>query len=99
MLTSKQRAYLNSLANKIDAIFQIGKGGVSDTQINQISLALEAREIIKVKVLNNSPADVKQSAQDIAQKTNSEVVSVIGNRFILYRKSEKDPTIHLPKGN
>lgn len=99
MLTSKQRAYLNGLANKIEAIFQIGKGGVSDTLIGEISLALEAREIVKIKVLNNSPSDVRDCAQDIAQKTNSEVVSVIGNRFILYRRSEKGAKINLPKGN
>lgn len=95
MLTSKQRAYLKSLANKMQAIFQIGKGGVSDTLVRQIDEALEARELVKVRVLQNSPADVKQAAQKIAQKTNSEVVADIGYTFILYRKSKKEPKILL----
>lgn len=99
MLSSKQRAYLSGLANKIDPIFQIGKGGVSDTLINEISLALEAREIVKIKVLNNSLLDARECAVEIAHVTKSEVVSVIGSRFVLYRKSEKDPKINLPKGN
>ena len=96
MLTSKQRAYLKAMANSIDAIFQVGKGGVPDTLIKQVDDALEVREIVKIRVLNNSPTDAKDAAQEIAHKTSSELVAVIGGRFVLYRKSVKEPKISLP---
>ncbi len=99
MLTSKQRAFLSGLASKIDPIFQIGKGGITDTLASEISLALDARELVKIKVLNNSLLDARECAVELAQKTGSEVVAVIGSRFVLYRKSEKDPKIILPKEN
>lgn len=96
MLTSKQRSYLRSLANTITPIFQVGKGGINDNMIKQINEALEARELIKATVLNNSLADCREIAHEIGQKTDSDVVQVIGSRFILYKESRENKVIELP---
>ncbi|MGE5629563.1 MAG: ribosome assembly RNA-binding protein YhbY [Caulobacteraceae bacterium] len=96
MLTSKQRAYLRGLANTIEPIFLIGKGGINDNMIGDIDAALKARELIKVKILNNSMADVKEASNEIAERTGADVVQVIGGKFVLYRKSEENPAIILP---
>jgi len=95
MLTSKQRAYLKSLANPIDTIFQIGKGGVPDTLVAQVDDALRARELIKIKVLDNSIYSAKEAAIELAEKTNSEVVQVIGNKLVLFKPNPKEPVIVL----
>ena len=89
MLTSKQRAQLRSLSNSIETIFQIGKGGISDALIKQIMEALEKRELIKLRILENSPVSVEEAAQDIAEKSEAELVFVIGSRFVLYKKSKE----------
>lgn len=96
MLTSKQRAYLRGLANTIEPIFFIGKGGINEGMLKDIDGALEARELIKVKVLNNSMTDAREASIAIAEKTGADVVQVIGGRFVLYRQSEENPTIVLP---
>ena len=96
-MTSKQRAYLRSLANNIDAIFQIGKGGISQNQVDQLSNALEARELIKISVLENAPDSAKELGNEIAQKTNSTLVQVVGNKITLFRQRKKDSKITLPK--
>lgn len=95
MLTSKQRAYLRGLASNEDTIMQIGKGGISDNLIKTVSDALEARELIKLKVLENSDESPRSAAELLAQATNSEVVTVIGTKFVLYRESEKHKKIEL----
>lgn len=95
MLNSKQRAYLKSLANKIEPIVHIGKTGVNDNLMKQIDEALEAREIVKITVLNNSPDDARLISEDITKKLNAELVQVIGKKITLYRKAKK-PTIILP---
>lgn len=92
-MTSKQRAYLRGLANKIDSIFQIGKAGISDNLIKQVDDALEARELIKLSVLETVPVGVRQLAEEIAEKTKSEVVQTIGSKITLYRKKKKNPKI------
>lgn len=97
MFTSKQRAYLRSLANTIDTILMVGKSGMSPEIIKQADDALTARELIKGKVLETSPLSPKEAAQEVAQQTQSEVVQVIGTKFVLYRKNEKEPKIVLPK--
>lgn len=97
MLTGKQRSYLRSLANNLQPIFQIGKGGINDNMIKQFSDALEARELIKATVLKNAESDTKLVCEELAEQTDSQIVQVIGNKFVLYRKSEKDPVIQLPK--
>lgn len=96
-MTSKQRAYLRGLANSIDAIFQIGKGGISDNLISQLSDALEARELIKISVLETAPANAKLLGNEIANSTNSILVQTVGNKITLYRARKKDSKIVLPK--
>lgn len=96
-MTSKQRAYLRGLANSIDAIFQIGKFGINDNLIIQVSEALEARELIKVSVLETAPANAKELGQILADETNSILVQTIGSKITLYRPRKKDSKIMLPK--
>lgn len=97
MLTSKQRAYLRGLANPIDTILILGKGGLNDNVINQADTALTARELIKGKVLENCEFSSREAADKIAEATNSDVVQVIGSKFVLYRENEDEPVIKLPK--
>ena len=96
-MTSKQRAYLRSLSNKLDAIFQIGKNGLNDNYIKQIDDALEARELIKLTVLETAPEDNYSLANSLALKTNSILVQIVGNKVTLYRPKKKNPKIELPK--
>ena len=96
MLTSKQRAYLRGLANSIDTIFHVGKNGVTPELTQSVGQALENRELIKANVLDNNLLDARDVAQTIAGRTHSEVVQVIGNKFVLYKKSNKN-IIVLPK--
>lgn len=95
MLTSKQRSYLRGLANTIDPIFQVGKGGIGDNLVKQFNDALEARELVKATVLRNAEADARAFADEIAERTGADVVQVIGNRFVLYKESEKNKDISL----
>ena len=96
-LTSKQRAYLRSLAANIDTILMVGKSGLSDELIKQAADALVKREIIKGKVLETAPLSPAEAANAIAQATDSVMVQVIGTKFVLYKKNEKEPVIQLPK--
>ena len=95
MLTSKQRAYLRSMANGIDTIFQIGKGGVTEEICRQLDAALEARELIKVRVLQNSDYTSREAANAIAEAVGADVVSVIGSKFVLYKESKENKKIEL----
>ena len=95
-MTSKQRAYLRGLANTLTAIFQVGKGGISDVLIEQLDNALEARELIKISVLETAPESAKELAEEIAESTNSVVVQTVGNKITLYRPKKKNPKIVLP---
>lgn len=98
MLTSKQRAYLRSLAVNEDTILMMGKSGMSPELVKQADDALEKRELIKGRVLpESSPMTSREAAEAIAQETGSDVVQVIGSRFVLYRKKKKDPKIVLPR--
>ena len=96
MLTGKQRSYLRSLANTVQPIFQVGKGGITENVIKQFDEALEARELVKATVLKNSSADAREVCEEIARHTGAEVVQVIGNKFVLYRESKENKTIILP---
>lgn len=96
-MTSKQRAYLKSLASNITAIFQVGKSGESENLIKQLDDALEARELIKITVLETAPDSVKNLGNELAEKTKSTLVQTIGNKIILYRPKTKNPKIELPK--
>jgi RNA-binding protein len=93
MLTGKERAYLRSLAAELDPIFQIGKGGVSEEICAQLSNALEARELIKISVLDNSGYTAREAADEIAPLIGADVVACVGKRFVLYRESEKKKRI------
>ena len=91
-LTSKQRAQLRGLANSIDTIIHVGKDGLGENLIKQANDALEARELIKGKVLdNNIEYDARLAAEELAKATRSEVVQVIGTKFVLYRESHSQP--------
>lgn len=94
-MTSKDRAYLRSLATNIDPIFQIGKGGLSDNLIKQVDDALEARELIKITVLENAQENPDEFAVTLASKTNSVVVQVMGRKITLYRKRVKESKINI----
>ena len=95
MLTSKQRAYLRSLSQNLDTIFQIGKGGISEELCRQISNALEARELIKARVLDNSGYTAKEAAEVLAEAIECDVVSCVGSRFVLYKESTKKKRIEI----
>ncbi len=94
-MTSKQRAYLRSLATSIDTIMQVGKDGVGENMVKTVSDALEARELIKLRVLENSGMTPREAAEALAAATGSEVITVIGTKFVLYRESVKHKKIEL----
>lgn len=94
-MTSKQRAYLRGMANTINPIFQVGKLGLSDNLIKQIDDALEARELIKITILETAGDETRSFANEIAEKVSADVVQVIGGKAVLYRKSKKNPKIEL----
>lgn len=96
-MTGKQRAYLRKLANGIDAKYQIGKDGIDEETINMVDLALEANEIIKIKVLENALLDVRFCCDEICEATGAFPVQCIGNKFVIYRESKKNKTINIPK--
>lgn len=95
-MTSKQRAYLRSLANTMDPIVHMGKDGVNENMVKQVSDALEARELIKGTVLQNSPMTAREAIDALCEGADAEPVQCIGNRFVIYRAREKDPKIILP---
>ena len=96
-MTSKQRAYLKSLASTINPIFQVGKSSLTPEYITAISEAFNTRELIKISVLKNCLDDPNEIAQTIAERTHSQVVQVIGKKIILYKPDKKNPKIILPK--
>ena len=94
-ITSKQRAKLRALANGIDTIGQIGKGEIDADVVKQADEALAARELIKMRVLDNSTYTAREAAGILAEGTGAAVVQVIGTRFVLYRPHPKKPVIEL----
>lgn len=97
IMTSKQRAYLKSLAMNIDPIFQFGKNSLTPENTAAIAEALEKRELIKIHVLQNCADDPKVIAAIVAERTRSEVVQVIGKKIVLYKESKDHKKIELPK--
>ena len=95
MITTKQRAYLRSLSHDLDAIFQVGKGGINDNMIKQVSEALEARELVKVSVLRGAPVDAYEACNQVAAAAGAEIVSTVGSKFVLYRESKSKKQIYL----
>lgn len=96
-ITSKQRAYLKSLASNLNPIFQVGKSSISPELAAGIDEALEKRELIKISVLKNCFDDPKEIAETLAERTRSQVVHVIGKKIVLYRPAKKDSKIQLPR--
>lgn len=89
-MTSKQRAYLKGLAMTIDPIFQIGKSSMNPGLTQAISEALEARELIKINVLQNCADDPRELAEMVAERTRSQIVQVIGKKIVLYKEGKDD---------
>ena len=97
MITSKQRAYLRSMANTMETIFQIGKGGIGDNFNVQIDEALKARELIKIRVLESAGISPKEAAVILADAVSPDIVQVIGSRITLYRRNAENAVIKLPR--
>lgn len=97
MITGKQRAYLRGLAQKLTPIFQIGKNGIEENFIIQVEEALEKRELIKIKVLENSGLETRAASDLICEKIGAEGIQAIGNKIVIYKESKKNPVIQIPK--
>ena len=95
MLNSKQRAQLRSMANRLDSVIHVGKTGLHGNVATQLDGALKTRELIKGTVLESSPLTAREVANELATATNSDVVQVIGRRFVLYRRNDEKPIIEL----
>lgn len=96
MITTKQRAYLRSLANDLQPLFQIGKNGIEENFLKQVKDALEARELIKIKVLENSGLKTREASDYICEKIKCEGVQAIGSKIVVFKQSTKKPKIELP---
>lgn len=96
-MTSKQRSFLRKMANTLPSLFQVGKGGIGEATFLQFDEVLEARELIKGSVLNNAMLSSREAADQISEAIGADVVSVVGSKFVLYRKSKEHSTIVLPK--
>ncbi|RPF55562.1 ribosome assembly RNA-binding protein YhbY [Aquisalibacillus elongatus] len=96
MLTGKQKRYLRKEAHHLNPIFQVGKEGVNDNMLQQISEALEKRELIKVSILQNNFESKQDVAEQLTDGTGAELVQVIGNVVVLYKESEDNKTLTLP---
>lgn len=98
MISTKQRAYLRSLAQKISPIFQVGKNGIEEAFLVQVEQALEKRELIKIKVLENSGLDTRETSDLLCDKIGCVGIQAIGNKIVLYKESKNKPQIELPGG-
>ena len=96
-ITSKQRAQLRGMAMSIDTIIQIGKGGITESVVDSVSAALRARELVKGKVLENSMLTAREACDALCDACKAEPVQVIGTKFVLYKRNEKEPKITLVK--
>ncbi|MDG5470881.1 ribosome assembly RNA-binding protein YhbY [Jeotgalibacillus sp. ET6] len=97
MLTGKQKRFLRAEAHHLSPIFQVGKGGVNENMIKQIGEALEARELIKVSILQNCEQDKDEVASEIHKGTKGEIVQQIGNIIVVYKESKENKKLELPK--
>lgn len=97
MLTGKQKRFLRAKAHHLQPIFQVGKGGVNENMIKQIADALEARELIKISVLQNCEVDKKEVAKLLAEGAEAHLVQIIGHTIVLYQESVENKEIILPK--
>lgn len=97
MLTGKQKRFLRAESHHEKPIFQVGKGGVTDNMVKQINEALEKRELIKIKILQNCMEDKHVIAEEIVEETKAHLVQIIGNNLVFYKESMDNKTIVLPK--
>lgn len=97
MLNSRQRAQLRAMANDMETILQIGKAGITENTVKQVKDALEARELIKLRILETCPTSVRETADELGRQAECDVVQVIGTRFVLYKESRNNKTIRLVK--
>ena len=97
MITSKQRSFLRGLAAAEDTIIQVGKGGINDHLIASVDAALKARELVKGRVLENSMLTAREACDALSEACKAEPVQVIGTKFVLYKRNEKESKIELPK--
>ena len=97
MLTGKQKRFLRSKAMTMDALYQIGKDGIGENFFKQIDDALEARELIKIKILKNSSEEVHDAGETLAEELGAELAQTIGHTIVLYRKSKNKPKLELPE--
>lgn len=97
MLTGKQKRFLRSKAHHLTPIFQVGKGGINENMIRQIDEALEARELLKVSILQNCEMDRREVAEVLIEGTGAELVQVIGNTIVLYKESRENKQLILPR--
>lgn len=95
MITSKQRSFLRTLANTLQPIFQVGKAGIEQNFLKQVNDALESRELIKIKVLNNSGLTAREASDMICEAIDAEAVQSIGSKCVLYKRSLNKPKIEL----
>ena len=96
MLNGKQRSYLRGKANEMNPIVRVGKEGISEGVIEDLDKALDDHELVKGRVLNNTLVDVKDAAYELADSCNAEVIQIIGNVFILFRRNQEEPIYKLP---
>lgn len=97
MITTKQRSYLRTMSNTMVPIFQVGKNGIEESFLTQVDQALEARELIKLKVLNNSGITAREASDILCEELGCEGIQAIGSKLVLYRASKKKPKIELPR--
>ena len=95
MITTKQRAFLRGLWNALEPVIQIGKEGLSENVVTSVNLLLEARELVKIRVLKNNDDGVRETADELSSKLGADIVQVIGNNFILYKKSTRKDFKHI----
>lgn len=96
-ITSKQRAQLRGMAMELDTIIQVGKGGINDALVASVNDALRARELVKGRVLENSMLTAREACDQLAELCKAEQVQVIGTKFVLYKRNDKEPKIVLVK--
>ena len=97
MITSKQRSQLKAIAQNLETIIQVGKGGITDPVVASVNDALTAREIVKGKVLESAMLTQREACEILAERCKAEPVQVIGTKFVLYRRNPKNPVIVLKK--
>lgn len=95
MITTKQRAYLRGLGNALDPVVQVGKDGLNENLVTSVELLLQARELVKIKVLKNSDLTSKEVAESLSTSLNADIVQVIGTIIILYKKSTRKDFKHI----